>query len=126
MNRKHAILHESGKTYVSRDLILKDLGFFNYADYLNSRLWYDLRFRVFREKGSYCFTCPDLACQLHHNDYRRETLLGDDISAIVPICEPCHRSIEVDQHGKKTKVHQAAAAWRRLRSIYLALVRELG
>lgn len=78
---------------------LKSIGFGCYADYLASPLWASIRSRVYASKGRMCLDCKmRRATQIHHRQYDLETLKGDTLNYLVPICRQCHRA----EHGLET------------------------
>ncbi len=75
---------------------LQSLGFVSYADYLKSPLWASIRSRVYASKGRICLDCKShRATQIHHRQYDLETLKGDTLNYLVPVCRNCHRK----EHG---------------------------
>lgn len=108
----------NGGSYQSRNLVLQELGFANYSEYLQSELWKSIRKNVYAQKGSSCYLCGDPATALHHNRYHRNDLVGVRTKYIKPICSKCHHEIEFS-NGKKARVRQAASAFRRKRKAHL-------
>lgn len=79
------------------------LGFASYRAYLRSALWRSIRVRVFRQKGHTCSLCSRRATQVHHRSYDRLTLLGLILTYLEPICQYCHKKIEVMPGGRKRR-----------------------
>jgi hypothetical protein len=73
----------------------------DYALYLKSPLWKAIRKKILNEAGHLCAACSGKATQVHHRDYRPRVLAGEDLSALVPLCKPCHARVHVDETGKK-------------------------
>ena len=88
-----------------RQVILEDLGFKNYNQYLKSDLWKTIRERVLERDGRVCkgrahammlqLASPDEAAQftelhVHHYRYDRDTLLGENIDDLITLCSKCH------------------------------------
>lgn len=92
----------NGRSYDSRNLILKENGFKSYREYLSSSLWKSIRVRVFSLKGNLCHLCNSKATELHHNRYSKSDILGITIKNIVPICRKCHEYIEFSYGNKNT------------------------
>ena len=109
----------TGEDYRTRQLILLELGFSNYKDYLASSLWREIRQKVYKEKGNGCFLCGLPATELHHNRYHRNDLTGKKIKFINPVCRECHQSIEFQQDGSKSTVKQAKKSFRKTRKMFL-------
>ena len=102
----------SGMDYQSRNLVLRELGFASYKDYLQSDLWKELRVKVYAAKGRTCYLCGSPATELHHNRYHLNDLKGRKIRFISPICRKCHEGIEF-KDGKKSTVAEAARNFRK-------------
>lgn len=120
--RKHGASGKAGTGYGSRNAYLKNLGFANYAAYLKSDLWKQVKERAFTEKGRQCLTCGAPATVLHHLRYHYDDLRGDTLDNIVPVCNPCHREFEF-LVGVKVSVQMAADAYRKKREAYLASIK---
>jgi hypothetical protein len=88
-------------TYAERDFRLKQMGFVDYYEYLASDLWNRIRNAVFRLKGKICTLCPKAANIVHHRKYDYDTLRGDDLTYLVPLCNDCHTHIEMLRNGEK-------------------------
>ena len=72
------------------------MGFASYGEYLKSPLWADVRWRVYAAKGRMCLVCKERrATQIHHRQYDIETLKGETLNYLVPICRQCHKA----EHG---------------------------
>lgn len=102
------------KEYAERDFVLYRLGFHDYHEYLQSDLWAGIRGRAFRQNGNRCLVCDRRAHLMHHRHYRIEVLLGYDLTALVPLCDGHHESIEFTLNGRKRTLNQTDAALRRL------------
>jgi hypothetical protein len=113
-NRSHPKKLWSGMSYQSRFVALRDIGFSSYAEYLASDLWQEIRQKVFKIKGRFCYLCGRPATELHHNRYHRRDLLGKRLKFINPICRKCHGEIEF-REGKKSTVAEARKAFQRAR-----------
>ncbi len=85
--------------YQRRDFRLREMGFSSYGQYLSSPIWYWIRQYVLKGK---CVRCKkNLATQLHHKNYKRDTLEGRDTTGLLPVCRDCHENAEVDDEGNK-------------------------
>lgn len=105
-----------GKSYKSRNMWLKLLGFDSYREYLASPLWKETRKRVYEAKGDRCYLCDAPATELHHNRYHRNDLQGKKLRFINPICRQCHEAIEFSDGGKQN-VKQTARAFKKRRKV---------
>lgn len=99
-SRKSTVHH--GRSYAARSILLKEIGFDSYKEYLQSDLWKDIRFRVFMTKGTDCHLCKEPASQVHHVRYTKATLIGKKLKHLLPICGGCHYKIEFTRSEKLT------------------------
>ncbi len=96
----------AGVPQPSRQNILYSLGFNTYENYLNSELWGTIRTRVFERDGHKCISCHSWATQVHHTNYSKDTMTGQDISGLISVCRNCHKMAEFN--GKqKTSIYEA-------------------
>jgi hypothetical protein len=100
--------------YMRRNEVLQRLGFATYADYLASPQWRIIRQRVLKRDRYKCHGCGNEAIQVHHQQYTKPVLMGDDIEPLVAICVKCHKGIELNANGDKVSL---AAANSRLQAI---------
>lgn len=110
-------MKDKWRAYRQRDEQLLLLGFPSYAAYLASPLWAGIRLAVFNVKGSQCVVCSKAAAVCHHRDYRPETLRGEDMSDILPLCHGCHRFIEFNRQGQKVPLGRTNKALKLLTKI---------
>lgn len=103
--------------YTTRDAIIHELGFDNYAEYLKSDLWYDIRRTAIASQGQ-CRICAhqgSLGNQLqpHHRKYTRANLRGENLEHIVVLCRKCHKRIEVENDIKLApdEVERRISVW---------------
>ena len=66
------------------------LGFRTYNDYLASTLWRRIKSQELRKADGKCAACGKSTRTIHHRDYRPRVLSGEDRSALVALCQPCH------------------------------------
>ncbi len=95
--------------YSERDKNLRRLGYRDYATYLRSDKWADIRERAFKRWGEDCL-CTYPATAVHHAQYDLETLAGGDLSHLYPICSSCHEQCEFSNSGNKKPPSQATLA----------------
>lgn len=100
-------------TYGSRNATLRNLGFANYAAYLRSELWSSIRSRVLVAEPQ-CRLCHAPAANVHHIGYGRATLLGEKLTALVPLCGYCHRRVEFTSKGEKRTLQDSEMTFRKL------------
>lgn len=116
LRRIEKINHEkqrSGENYRSRNLILKEMGFECYKDYLRSSLWKEIRMRVLERDVFKCQICDGNATQVHHSRYHKRDLTGKNIKFLHSLCEDCHENIEFD-NGKKLWMDEALKKQKKL------------
>ena len=104
----------TSNTYAGRNSTLLEMGFPSYNDYLASDLWTGIRNTVWQGKGRQCYLCAGVANVLHHISYGRETLKGEDVHNIVPICNSCHYLVEYNYKGHKRPLANAQNVYRKL------------
>ena len=95
-----------GESYQSRNLILKELGFASYKDYLKSPLWKRIREEVLKRDRNVCQICSCHANQVHHSRYHRNDLLGKNKNFLHSLCGQCHEKIEFKK-GEKVWMDEA-------------------
>lgn len=107
-----------GLNYTGRAEVLSRLGFSDYATYLGSSLWAEIRERVFAAQGEACWVCrrKKSARQVHHDHYTEANLSGRSIGGLHPTCPTCHHEIEFTADGKKRKADDVARRARSLRT----------
>lgn len=91
-------------TYAERDATLRSLGYFDYAEYLQSGLWRAIRDGVIRNANGKCHLCESPAREVHHRSYAESVLAGEvrDKSVLVALCDTCHTAIEFKGKAKRT------------------------
>jgi rubrerythrin len=93
--------------YKERDHTLMDIGFDSYQQYLDSRLWKEIKQKVFELRGNICKVCCKEADILHHRHYHKDVLLGRSYSGLVPLCNGCHYKIEFTSQKVKRSLDKA-------------------
>lgn len=88
-------------------MVLRGMGYESYAAYLLSPLWQTIRRGAFALYGSQCVACQKKATQIHHRDYSPETLKGESLKSLCPICRGCHDKIEFTEDGRKRSLSSA-------------------
>lgn len=66
------------------------LGFRTYDAYRASQLWRRIKTHELRKAGGKCAGCGTSTRTIHHRDYRPRVLSGEDRSALIALCQPCH------------------------------------
>lgn len=102
----------AGKSYASRNRMLRKLGYSDYLAYLRSTIWREIRERALDRDFHRCLVCGGVANQVHHLHYSRMALLGKDLCALVSLCGKCHENVEFDG-DVKLSVQGMRRAWRR-------------
>lgn len=103
-----------GRTYGSRNAILRELGFSSYREYLASDLWKRIRTFVLERDSYLCRMCHRPANQVHHQHYDKPVLLGRKMHSLVSTCGACHKWVEFTGSGKKRSVFWARRMTRNL------------
>jgi len=98
--------------YRERNTLLKELGYADYGAYLKSNLWKRIRTQVLGMHKCKCACCGKPAFQVHHLQYSRAAMLGENLLHLAPVCRDCHESAEV-RDGIKRSVEQANETLRR-------------
>lgn len=101
--RKKSLRMEDGRTYKSRDYLLKTCLQIEsetpYKAYIKSALWRDIKHRVLALYGDRCWVCGDGYYVLHHFRYALEDLDGTNLTNIYPLCDSCHEKVHRVQSG---------------------------
>lgn len=98
---------DKGRSYASRNDILRNLGYDSYSDYLTSPTWNAIREHILSATPD-CLACGSPATQIHHIDYSKQTLLGNNHQSLVALCRTCHEHIEFDaEYGNKRSLEHA-------------------
>lgn len=93
-------MNRLGKVYGQRPKLLKEMGYSSYDEYLSSEQWAVIRREVL-ERQPNCELCFQIATQVHHASYTRESLRKSKSKLLVSICRPCHYYIEFASGGQK-------------------------
>lgn len=96
------------RDYLGRHKVCVNLGFKDYATYLQSRKWAKIRGRVYAKYGKACQLCGNPATEIHHTAYDYRTMTGSDLSNLHPICRTCHDEVEINFDGSKATPREAA------------------
>ena len=95
--RKKRIKSEIGVAkfnYQERNLLLLDIGFVSYSEYLKSDIWDAIRAKTL-EVHKDCFCCrQNKATQAHHRRYSQNNLRLLVIGDMIGVCNWCHERIE--------------------------------
>ena len=97
-----------------RGVLLKQLGFSSYNEYLSSDLWAEIRARILSRDNHICVVCSKRATQVHHRSYRWFVLKGECDADLASMCKGCHFSIEFDTNtGEKRPASKVDGKFRR-------------
>lgn len=96
--------------YEDRRLLVADLGFTTYREYLRSDLWKSIRSRVFEEKSRNCCNrkCQKKATCVHHEFYTASALEGSCIRYLWPLCDTCHSKVHARRKGKMVDLMESS------------------
>lgn len=87
--------------YEERDRILKEMGYCDYNEYLESALWARIRTKVLNSSGGKCRLCREPAVIVHHRNYKFLTMKGVTWrKSLIPLCNKCHYILEFDSDVK--------------------------
>lgn len=101
---------------------LRTAGFKNYADWLKSDYWADLK-SWWAEKRrtsrfwNLCWVCSGVADVLHHIRYKSKPEKLAKKSLVVPVCNSCHRGIH--NYSNSDTTMSLKRATRQYRALYL-------
>lgn len=101
-------------TYTQRNVLLIQLGYSSYAEYLATELWIGIRAAVFKRDEHRCKLCGKDANVIHHVNYEETTLLGVTLDGMVSVCHDCHKKVEFDSKNKKRTLVQAIMVYQAL------------
>ena len=102
------------QTYLQRNILLVELGFKTYEDYLLSNLWKRIRAKVLDRDERECRLCGVTSYMVHHLDYKKDTLLGKSFTGLVTICQLCHNKVEFNRYGEKRSLSDAKSTYKRM------------
>lgn len=88
-------------SYKERSKSLNALGYRDYKEYLFSDEWKKIRKWVLRLFGGRCSFCTHNSGELHHSRYDIDTMAGNRLDMIYPVCHDCHQYGEFDSFGMK-------------------------
>jgi len=82
-----------------------------YAKYLRSDKWHQIRERVFKERTYLCEGCGSLSrLQVHHSVYSKRVLDGESLNGLRVVCHKCHERIHNLKNKSKMSLRQATKA----------------
>jgi 5-methylcytosine-specific restriction endonuclease McrA len=77
-----------------------------HSQYLKSARWRKIKKRILERDQSICQCCGGHGRYVHHRNYLRETLMGDDDSMLATVCGGCHNLIHFDESGRKRSIEE--------------------
>ena len=96
-----------GNAYKDRQCVLLMMGFQTYREYLDSKLWFEIKETVLLRDNRKCRLCDNVATQAHHMSYKIEVMKGNCLDLIISCCAQCHGAIERDIDGGKVSLAEA-------------------
>ncbi len=88
--------------YATRANSLKSLGFRDYGEYLDSKLWKSIRKRVLIRDGYMCRKCGKVSAHhVHHTSYKLRIMRGRTLDGLFSVCDWCHRDLEFNGDEKR-------------------------
>lgn len=94
------------RDYEERNIVLREMGFATYAEYLTSPLWQAIRTKALANRKT-CSVCGEPATEVHHRSYSRDVMTGKDVGSLMPLCATCHDLGEFSTDGVKHTLLQA-------------------
>lgn len=88
--------------YGRRGLILIEMGYKTYKDYLGSDEWARIRGNVLIADNHQCRCCGAPATEVHHTSYNIWALRGGTLDDLHAICRKCHKEVEFNGRDKRT------------------------
>lgn len=111
--------------YSRRNRRIRELGLAQtYQEYLKFDIWLWIRRRVLDRDKRRCRLCDAKATEVHHTNYSRTTLIGQNLAALYAVCRKCHETVEFAD-GRKLNMQEMRAAMRGLRPDCFGVNREL-
>lgn len=102
-----SLANNAPNTYARLRESLEDLGYADYAAYLDSDLWHSIRSKFLPSGDGKCPVCRDgKATQVHHTNYSLPVMKGERNDKLMPICRRCHAAAEF-KGGKKVSLNEA-------------------
>ncbi len=95
------VLQKNESFYRANPGALFKVELLDYADYLQSPVWFIIRNIVLYRDNFTLTVCRAPATEVHHISYEIDVLYGKELDPIVSVCERCHRRIEFDDSGVK-------------------------
>jgi len=77
-----------------------------YQQYLKSARWRKIKRRILDRDKNICQCCGGHGTYVHHRNYSRETLMGEDDAKLATVCGGCHNLIHFDDNGVKRSVEE--------------------
>jgi 5-methylcytosine-specific restriction endonuclease McrA len=81
-----------------------------YEDYRKTKLWKQIKSRIFLRDKNSCQRCGGTADYVHHISYDSIVMLGQDDSKLVALCSGCHEIVHFDSSGVKRNQDEQLAA----------------
>jgi len=97
---------------ISRDRILRLLGYPSYRAYINGKIWAEIRSRVLAKYPD-CYCCFEPAIQVHHTKYAPAVLSGESLRGLLSVCWDCHMQAHRYAACLPKKRSVAASQWLR-------------
>ena len=98
--RRGMCLGEEGG-YKERTKSLNILKYGSYKSYLQGKEWCSIRKWVVSLYGGRCSFCTHDYNEIHHAKYDVDTLVGNTLHHLHPVCHDCHQYGEFDFYGNK-------------------------
>jgi hypothetical protein len=81
-----------------------------YEDYRKTKLWKQIKARIFLRDNNSCKRCGGAADHVHHISYDPVVMLGQDDSRLVALCSGCHEIVHFNSSGVRRNQEEQLAA----------------
>jgi hypothetical protein len=81
-----------------------------YEDYRKTKLWKQIKARIFLRDNNSCKRCGGKADVVHHISYDSSVMLGQDDSKLVALCSGCHQIVHFNSSGTKRNSEEQVIA----------------
>lgn len=82
----------------------------DYEDYRKTKLWKQIKARIFLRDNNSCKRCGGAADHVHHVSYDPVVMVGQDDSKLVALCSGCHNIVHFNSLDIKRNQEEQLAA----------------
>lgn len=96
-----------------------------YEKYLRSALWLAIREWVIERDKGICTICERTAAEVHHHDYDKTTMWGEQPDSLTSLCARCHQLVEFNElNQKRDCLSDKRQVYEDLKNLYAQLISE--